>query len=178
MRRSTRRVSTSAGLAVPDGVSVTEFARLAGLGPSSVRYHLAQGHIRRLRNGKLNPADARMLDRQRQVSAGQKADPRAAKLLRVRVASGAVKTRRLRLQLQEEQARVVDRQALAGVLQERCTAVLARISSWPERYAADLAAAVDVPAEVASEILVEVARISLHELGDIHAEARRAIGQS
>ncbi len=160
----------------PEGLTSEQFGRLAGVTRQSVNYHIRQGTIRRLPNGRLNPADASLLIMGRQASERAAPDPRGARLLKARTVAGAVKVRRLTLQIAEAQRHVVERQALTGGLAERCDAIVARVSSWPARYAGMTAELADVPVQVATEILGAFVNIALQELGDLHAEAARCVG--
>jgi transcriptional regulator with XRE-family HTH domain len=162
-------------MAEDDGITMAELARRAGMSLSSVRYHADQGHITRLPNGKWNPHDAEPLNGMRQVKAP--IDPRSAKLLKVRALGGAVKTRRIKLSVQEAQGRALERQALEDALAARCAEVVQRVATWPARYVALVAAGTDASAELATEILARFTAIALKELGNLHEEAVRHVGQ-
>jgi hypothetical protein len=154
---------------------MAELARRAGMSLSSVRYHAEVGHITRLPNGRWNPHDAEPLHNMRQVKAP--VDPRSAKLLKVRVLGGAVKTRRIKLSVQEAQARALERQALEAALADRCAEVVQRVATWPARYVALVAAGTDAPEALAAEILDRFTAIALKELGNLHEEAVRYVGR-
>jgi hypothetical protein len=158
------------------GVTMVEFARLAGMSDSSIRYHAAHGHIKRLPNGKWNPADAAPLAAARQQKVVG-ADPGNAKLLKARVLGGAVKTRRLALTVQETQARTIERRSLEADVFSQCEEVTARVRGWPQRYAGQLAADLEADPSTTTAILTEFAAIALGELGDLRAESQRYISR-
>jgi hypothetical protein len=160
-----------------DGVTMGKFAQLAGLSLSAIRYHAAQGRIKRMPNGKWNPADAEALANARHVKAGS-AEPNNAKLLKVRVLAGAMKTRRINLSVNEAQSRTIERQPLEAALREQCDGVTERVGSWPPRYAAALTTELECDPQTAGAILAEFSEIALQELGDIHAEALRLLGRT
>ena len=155
------------------GVSMTELARLAGMGLSAIRYHVAEGHITRLPNGRWNPADADALLAARRAAAAP--DERNVKLLKARVLGGAVKLRRLSLSVREAQAGVHRACTLGGREPGAMYVVQARISAWPDHYADRIALEIGADPATARAILGEFTAIALTELGDVPAEITRTL---
>jgi hypothetical protein len=156
------------------GVSRVQLGRLANMTEAGVRYHIEHGHIQPLPNGRMNPGDAEVLRRMQRVEqAGP--DPRTTKLLKVRVLRGRVKIEGIRLQTARLRAQTVERASAEASLAARTDRVIARIYRWPERYAATLAAELDIEHATAIAILTEFATKAIAELGDLREETKRAI---
>jgi hypothetical protein len=113
--------------------------------------------------------EADKLRKIKQVSSGS--DARSSKLIKVRVLGGAVKARRLKMNMAEAQARVVERDGLQSELIGRSGTIVEAVRQWPARYAVRLAAALDIDQDVAREALERFTAVALDELGDIEQEA-------
>jgi hypothetical protein len=137
----------------------------------TIRYHIREGHIRPAADGSLNPDDAATLRRAQRVESAT--DQRGANLLKVRVLGGVVKTRRIRMTIQETQARTIAREPLEQALIERTRQIIARITTWPDRYAGEVAADLGIEVKIATNILRQFTALALEELGDVAAEAQR-----
>jgi hypothetical protein len=154
-----------------DGVTRAKLGEMVGMTEGAIRYHIKQNHIRPRADGLMDPEDALVLRKMARTASAT--DQRSATLLKVRVLGGVVKTRRLKLNIKEAQARTVEREPLQAALIERSQQIIARVQSWPERYASEVAGELDIDLALATEMLRRFTSIALQELGDIEAEALR-----
>jgi DNA-binding transcriptional MerR regulator len=150
-------------------ITNAELARRVGLTDSAIRYQIKRGNIVPRYDGKVDARDAEKLRQIKRVRAGL--DPRSTKLIKVRVLGGAVKARRLKMNMSEAQARVVERDGLTTELIGRSGDIVGTVSKWPAQYAARLADSLGIDQDVAREALERFTAVALDELGDIEQEA-------
>jgi hypothetical protein len=135
---------------------------------NSIRYQIKQGNLAAGADGKMRASDVAKLAKLRRVT--KATDKNSTNLLRVRVLGGAVKARRLRLTLGEAQARVVERDPLAAMLADAAGKTLARVATWPARYADALATKLNLDPADARAIVERLTALASAELGDIRTE--------
>jgi hypothetical protein len=146
---------------------------LADINEAAVRYHIRLGHIRPLPDGTMNPGDATTLRKMQRI--GTPTDQRGANLVRVKVLGGVVKTRRLRLAMEELQDRTIERKPVEAALIARMQRVMGRLATWPERYVEEAAAELGIDVSAAEQILRRFTAAAVDELGDLEEEATVAL---
>ena len=159
-----------------DRLTRTEVSRLTGLSEAGLRWHIKAGNVEVGPDGKLSYADAEHLRNMRNV-VSTKLVERTERHVRSRVQAGAVKLKRLHMELRQLQAGLAERDQVAAALPLRAEAVTARIATWPDRYAEQLAREIETDLETARAILRDFAAIALDELGDLKAEGVAALNR-
>jgi len=150
------------------------YAQLRGVNPNAVRYQCERGVIvRREADGFIDSDQADASWNPFKVKGRDPAFDRRRR--QVEVAGHLVKANLLKVQLERLQTRYVERSVAEAILFDDVRAILDMLRTAPARYAASLAAVLDVQEELARAVLERLIASGLDDLGDLRAQADQVI---